>query len=280
MLDERYVFCSPLETRHAFVKIGSSEALSNMNNGVWWLRHPAYFQYEDLIHNDKERGDDEDSIIKEQHVFEERLEESLTSCHACIPPQTIKHTYKMYRSQNQINNERILCFYRLDISPSGEFPPIDERLKRFGEYCAFVDIEQLIYELKKTDNTIKGVDISYYSDSYSGPVGESYKRNNYKHQNEFRIYSSASTNGEQIDNDSAITELYDLVVEEEQKTINSELTTHERFKAEDNRKCLRVELCKLLSNYKNEIHTEKNLLTDPLSIMSIIEARNIEDISI
>jgi hypothetical protein len=77
MLEKRFILPADNGKSIAYIKIGDLDALKNMQKGEWWFRHPAYFQYEALVNGDKERGDDEDSLLKEQFSFEETTTQTI-----------------------------------------------------------------------------------------------------------------------------------------------------------------------------------------------------------
>lgn len=115
MINQKFFLKNALGQRCVYLKIGSRDALINMNQGKWWFRHPAYFQYEDIINGDKERGDGEDSLIKEKYFTTFFNAKTIQANLGSTPTQEISATLQLSR-ENDIYKGRILYFYRLNIN--------------------------------------------------------------------------------------------------------------------------------------------------------------------
>lgn len=199
MLDERFIYSSADGKKYVYLKICDIDALSEMKNGKWWLRHSDYFRYEDIVMYDKERGDNEDSFIEEQLTFKDEFKTT---------------RIKLYRPEEQIDSERILCLYRLDIEIDGEFVPVDKRMSRFGNNFAFVDITQLLEDFQKEDAILVHFNIKYKPENYSGIIGIKWNSNRYKHQNEHRILLSSEKYNLELQNNENVRTLRTLIDEE------------------------------------------------------------------
>lgn len=278
MLDDCFIITKSDSKRCAYIKIGDLNALSAMRDGNWWFRHPDYFRYEDIINGDNERGDCEESLIREQHSYNQVVTETIKLQIGSIPPQKLTIHKKEYRATEEIDSERILCFYRLDIEQNGKFTAVDKRMKQFGDYFSFVDIKQLLANLKSMNLCAENFDMKYHENNYSGNIGKEGKRTLYKHQNEHRIWITSNEYCTEIKKDERINSLYRSLNIEEKKVINRNLSSEELFRADKKRIYYENEICKLKSYYKKVISSTPYIATLPLPLCSLYQTDQITDI--
>lgn len=276
MINQNFIFKNALGQRCIYLKVSSKDALINMNKGKWWFRHPAYFQYEDIINGDTERGDCEDSLIKEKYFTTFFNAETIQTNLGSIPPQEMSATWQINREEDDIDKERILCFYRLDINDENKFVGIDERMHKFGDYFAFVNMEQLIDEIGILESSLLYFDMNYNKDHYSGVVGKSGKRIRYKHQNEFRMYLSDDKFLHQVTDSLYISELIRQRDEITPKLFNHPIKAI--LDADKEFKQIEKKLCRERAKYYFELCTSTSLVTHPISIREILSDGTIESL--
>lgn len=276
MLEARFIFTNQKGTRSTYIKIGCKPALLNMKKGEWWLWHPDYFRYEDLVNGDMQRGDREESLIESKSVYKETTTKPIKIGFGTAPPQEITIKTILYREQEEIDCERILCFYRLDLNDNSEFPPLDERLKEFGDSVVFVDIEQLYKEIEVKNNTAKHYDIEYHAEDYSGSVGKSGKRDLYKYQNEHRIYLSSQKYGNELQRSEEIQKLYSMLDAEREKMSDCFLPKV-RLRASYDSTSIASEICKLKCIHET-VATSNDITTVPIQLDILLKSNSISDI--
>ena len=254
-----------------YLKIGSKVALDNMRKGNWWFRHPAYFQYEETCNHDKERGDATDSQFAEKMHFTYDLQQHIQTNVGCIPPQTISQDIFIDRPESEIDCDRILCFYRLEVDDAGKCAVVSHKMKQFGDYFSIVDIDRLIDCLSNTDSVFTKDDANYYATDYSDLIGPFGKPTDYRHQNEFRLRLTNKRYGKQIQDDKHIQELRQL----HKKAISIMLDSHkkrdERLKSYDFAAAFEKEICKQKAQYYEEIKTVPGLLTEARPIEQLFQ---------
>lgn len=280
MFSKNYIFQDNNKKRCAYIKVSDTFALDNMKKGEWWLRHPSYFQYEEIVNGDKERGDREECLVSEQFSSEEEITKEIPfgNIGSISPNQTIYYCYKEYNPQELIDKIRLISFYRIDLNQDGTISDISEKMQYFGDSFSFVNMRLFKDKISKMGIEYEAKDVNYLPERYSGKVGIVGKKSAYSHQNEYRISMRKNEYGLEVQQNQDIHNLTGLLIEHEQTLINPKSTGEEKLSAHKETERIELELCKLRSVYKIIVNINQDVLSDIYPIKQLFEINNINEL--
>ena len=126
------------------LKVSSKAVLKSMQDGEFWFRHPAYYNYEENVNGNIEMGDKYDNKLKSIESLNDYLQEGDIQIKGALNGHNLagKVTTREYLYSNQ-DEIRQISFYKLRINKDMSYNPVDSRMKKFGDYFAILDRERM-----------------------------------------------------------------------------------------------------------------------------------------